>query len=338
MLSVLNASSAQNAFDLYPQVVISNGLIEASIFLPDSDKGFYRGTRYEWSGMIRQLVFDGHTFFMPRHDQQPHDPTHPDHGMSLAEEFRMGSRTSFSSSAYYQSYYETKPGETFVVIGIGRLKKPDDEPYEFGGPYPVVDPGKWTVAHEERRVTFTHELSDPSGYRYRYSKVMELISGKPELVISHSLENLGTQIIHAFQYCHNFFAIDHMKIGSDYQVELPFVAEFKRETSPILSIEGKTIKLLGDLKGRWGSLVEGYGRSIAENRCLIRNTKAKAGVEITGDSPIEGFFFYADESALCPEIMVNIFLKPGERQHWRRSYRFFAGPQSGKAEARFPSK
>ena len=42
-------------------------------------------------------------------------------------------------------YSETKPGESFLKIGVGILTKPDDQPYTFSRLYPVVNPGKWTV-------------------------------------------------------------------------------------------------------------------------------------------------------------------------------------------------
>jgi len=36
----------------YPHVVLTNGIIETSVFLPDAERGFYRSTRFEWSGMM----------------------------------------------------------------------------------------------------------------------------------------------------------------------------------------------------------------------------------------------------------------------------------------------
>ena len=55
----------------YPHTVITNGIVEASVFLPDSEKGFYRSSRYDWSGIIGQLTFKGHTYFMKRRGDFP---------------------------------------------------------------------------------------------------------------------------------------------------------------------------------------------------------------------------------------------------------------------------
>jgi hypothetical protein len=46
-----------------PQTEISNSLIKAKIYLPDTEKGYYRGTRFDWSGNMPELVFNGHSYF-----------------------------------------------------------------------------------------------------------------------------------------------------------------------------------------------------------------------------------------------------------------------------------
>ena len=86
----------------------------------------------------------------------------------------------------------------------------------------VVDHGKWTVNTRKDRVTFTHELTDPSGYSYRYTKTVRLTKGKPELVLEHSLKNTGKKTIATSVYNHNFFIIDHQPTGPSITVKFPF--------------------------------------------------------------------------------------------------------------------
>ncbi len=38
-------------------VEISNGIIQATIHPPDPTNGFYRGTRFDWSGVIGSLKY-----------------------------------------------------------------------------------------------------------------------------------------------------------------------------------------------------------------------------------------------------------------------------------------
>ena len=60
----------------YPQASISNTQIEAKLYLPDSKNGFYRGVRFDWSGVISSLKFKGHEYFGEWYDK--HDPLRHD--------------------------------------------------------------------------------------------------------------------------------------------------------------------------------------------------------------------------------------------------------------------
>ena len=44
---------------------ISNNVIQVRLHLPDLEKGFYRGTRFDWSGIIGSLVYCGHSYYGP---------------------------------------------------------------------------------------------------------------------------------------------------------------------------------------------------------------------------------------------------------------------------------
>ena len=46
---------ARLAFAQFPQAEISNGQIHAKLYLPDPQKGYYRATRFDWSGVISSL-------------------------------------------------------------------------------------------------------------------------------------------------------------------------------------------------------------------------------------------------------------------------------------------
>ena len=46
-------------------------------------------------------------------------------------------------------YAETKPGESFVKIGVGVLSKPDDKPYTFSRLYTIF---KWRKMESEKTI------------------------------------------------------------------------------------------------------------------------------------------------------------------------------------------
>jgi hypothetical protein len=304
----------------YPHKVISNGIVEASVFLPDSEKGFYRSSRYEWSGIIGQLTYKGHTYFMKRRSALPHDPENPGHGMSLAEEFDSNNRGHIP-----QRFEEAKPGETFMKIGVGNLEKPGDgKQYSFGTKYRIADSGEWKVKSGGNWIEFTHRLADSYGYGYMYVKRLELKKGKAELVLSHILKNTGRVTFSTDQYCHNFFLIDREDAGKSYRVDLFFPARFKTDQAPGAVIRGHSIYIERTVEGALFSYMEGYGDSVSHNRAVVTNTRTGAGVDIRGDFPLFGFNFYSDVDSVCPEFFIYVTVAPGETAKWTRTYDFFA--------------
>ncbi len=299
----------------YPHIVLSNNILEASIFLPDAQNGFYRASRFDWSGMIWQLTYKNHTYFTEAESYKPHDPENTYHGISLAEGFLGGNQ---------QRLKEVKPGETFMVIGVGNVEKPDDgKNYNFATPYKIIDPGKWTVSHGNDWIEFTHKLSDNKGYGYRYIKRMEMTKGKPQLVIHHSIINTGTRTLNTSHYCHNFFLLDNDNIGKNYTMEFFFPAAFRKDLKPIAYIEDKKMVFLKDLEGELLSTITGHDNSVSHNHFIIKNIKTGAAVDISGDFSMGFLFFYANENCICPEVFINISIEPEETQKWMTTYNFF---------------
>jgi hypothetical protein len=210
-LGLCLASSLSRAQD-YPKAEISNGLIHAELMLPDPQNGSYRGTRFDWSGIISSLHYEGHEYFgrwYEHHDPKIHDAI-------------TGPVEAFQTNDKGLGYDEAKAGGTFVRIGIGTLRKPDEKDYRPYDTYEIVDPGVWTIHKHKDRIEFTHRLNSEQGYAYIYRKTVRLVKGKPQLLIEHSLKNIGTKTIETNQYNHNFFVIDHEKVGPDVVVKFLF--------------------------------------------------------------------------------------------------------------------
>src|SRR3954467_5882671 len=53
----------QAAVTPFPEATISNSEIRARLYLPDPQAGYYRATRFDWSGVIASLEWHGHSFF-----------------------------------------------------------------------------------------------------------------------------------------------------------------------------------------------------------------------------------------------------------------------------------
>src|SRR5438309_9248613 len=113
-----------------PQAEISNGLVKAKLFLPDPENGYYRATRFDWSGQIASLVYKGHSYFgqwFDRYDPKLHDSI-------------LGPVESFNAIGYD----EAPVGGTFLRIGVGKLRKPEEKAVNNFRTYDIVDGGKWT--------------------------------------------------------------------------------------------------------------------------------------------------------------------------------------------------
>ena len=196
-----------------------NGVISAKFLLPDAESGYYRGTRFDWSGQISSLKTKNHEYFgqwFERYDPKLHDAI-----MGPVEEFRTGSSG--------LGYDEAAVGGEFVRIGVGVLKKPEEKAFQSFRTYEILDAGKWSVKQGKDWIQFTHDLKGPNGYAYRYTKKIRLVKGQPQMVIEHALKNTGTKRIETSQYNHNFFVMDSQPTGPEASVKFPFELKAVRE-------------------------------------------------------------------------------------------------------------
>ncbi len=198
----------------FPKASISNGLVNAVLYLPDAKVGYYRGSRFDWSGVVGCLAYKGHTYFgvwFPHYDPLLHDAI-----SGPVEEFRS------SDGDSTQDYDQVKPGQPFVKIGVGVLRKIDDTPYKFAAPYPLIDGGKWTTHASPAGVSFKQELKSSVGIAYVYKKTLTLQKQAPVLILSHQLKNTGKETIDTQVYDHDFYVLDGAPTGPDMVVRFPF--------------------------------------------------------------------------------------------------------------------
>ena len=47
----------------HPKQMLSNGKLDVLVFLPDKNNGYYRSTRFDWSGVVPCVSLNGHRFF-----------------------------------------------------------------------------------------------------------------------------------------------------------------------------------------------------------------------------------------------------------------------------------
>ncbi len=314
----------------YPEAKIANGQIRVKLNLPDAHNGYYRGTRFDWSGVIASLEYKGHTYFGPFYDK--FDPGVYD--VDLKNGIVAGPISAISgpvdefgsADGTTQGYAEAKPGGTFIKIGVGVLRKPDEPKYDKFKMYEIADPGKWTIQRHSDSIEFTQEVNDrASGYGYVYTKVLRLVIGHPEMRIEHTLKNTGSKAIAGNVYNHNFFVIDHQPTGPGVVVQFPFQIIDTVDMKGLAEVRGKQIEYLRVL-GNGDSAatpIQGFGDAVKDNDITVENHKTGAGVHVVGDQPLAKIYFWSVKTTVCPEAYVNYDVQPGQESKWSLHYQFY---------------
>ena len=300
------------AEDTYPQTRIQNDQLDVTIYLPDPDKGYYRGSRFDWSGLVQQVKYRDHVFFGDW--KTTHNPTNFEDANGLVEEFGMFTPI---------GYADAKPKETFVKIGIGELLKSKEEDYGFSKYYKVVKPFSWEIKQDKTWIEFHQIIPNWHEWGYDYCKRIELIPGKPLLKITHTFKNTGKKVIHTDHYCHNFVQIDHASINEDYRLDFPFPVKLKQEMEGSAKIEGTKFYFLKTVTKALFSELEGWNPTEEHNGAAVINTKSGAGVRIKGSAAPYKFNFFTAPLATCPEMFVKLDIEPGLSFTWSNTYTFF---------------
>jgi hypothetical protein len=298
----------------YKYVMLSNNKLDIEIVLPDEARGYYHGSRFDWSGMISKIQFQNHQFIEPW--IVPHDPTDPEHGIGTAEEF-----------CEPLGYEQAKSGQTFVKVGVGILEKMDNKNYWFNTAYKIIKPGRWKVAKTDAQIIFGQTLESDLGFAYRYTKKISLDKTGPNFSIFHTLENIGQRDIVVTHYCHNFSKIDKTAVGRDYVIKFPFeVTNLDHELfEPVAQTKGEKIVFLKNIEqGKCVfSNLTGYDDNVCSNQFTIENTKSGAGLKFQADRSIAWAKVYATPDTISPELGIFLAPKPGRQLSWENQYSFY---------------
>jgi hypothetical protein len=305
-----------------PQIEISNAAIRAKLYVPDAAEGFYRSTRFDWSGVIHSLVYQGHDYYGPwfsQLDPSVRDFTHRDGQIVVG--------TVSAMTGPVEEFQEPVGYEAAPAGGT-----PDDANYAAFKPYEIVDSGKWKVNQKADSVEFVQELNNSSsGYGYVYSKTIRLTGGKPEMVMSHRLTNTGRLPIRTNVYNHNFLVLDRLPPGPDYTITVPFEIKTTRPPDPqFAEIRGKRIayeKILENQE-RVAFPIQGFGSEARDYDFRIENAKAGAGMRITSDRPLSSAALWSIRSVLAVEPFLDVVAEPGKDFTWSYTYTYYTLPKA----------
>lgn len=295
--------------DDWPSTVISNGLITATVAIPDLAKGFYRGNRFEQAGLITKLEREGHTFFLDA--SAVHAPLNSSECCGPCEEW-------FDAIAFS----DAQPGEAFIKLGVGLYEKPCSTNHQWYSAYWPIKMFPWTVEVAEDKVEFVQEVDGPRGWGYRYVKRLILVPGKPVLRIEHTLTNTGKRHIEAEQYAHNFMALDRKPVGKGLTVSFSFPPKTGADLSTLGVIEGNRLVVTNDKAGTKMIPIEGWAPDSRDVVATITMPGVAAGLRISGDFSVSKLAIFLDPKQISCEPFTKVSLEPGATVSWTRSYEF----------------
>lgn len=297
-----------------PHADLVSGPLHARFYLPDARTGFYRSTRFDWSGVISGLDYNGHTFFGRWNSR--YDPTLNDAIMGPVE--------SFSPVGYGQA----QPGGAFLELGVGVLTRPDTAAYSQFRYYPIQNPGYWNVTKVPGAIAFRQDLN-AAGYSYVYIKTILLDPAQPRLTITHTLKNTGTQPLESDVFNHNFFVIDTLDVAPGRVLKLPWTPVTKPENQNLFdslaAVRGDSIVILQPFTGRrsFYTLLSGYSDKAADYDLRLEERRSGVGVRIRCDRPLVKLAYWASHKTACPEPFIHIKAAPGETVTWTLTYDFY---------------
>lgn len=317
MAELLPAMDPTIHVDDWPSAEITNSIVTATVAIPDVEKGFYRGNRFEQAGIVTRLERGAHSFFLGA--AAVHEPLNSHVGCGPCEEW-------FEAIAYD----DAKPGEAFIKLGVGLYEKPFHPNHMWNHPYWPLKIFPWTTKAEKDRLEFLQEVEGPRDWSYRYVKRLILEPGKPLLLIEHSLTNTGKHRIDAEQYAHNFMALDRKPVEKGLTIAFTFPPKTVADISKIGIIDGNRLVVTADKVETKFVPLEGWAPDARDVAATITMPGVAAGIRIGGDFTVSKLGVFLSPCQISCEPFTKISLEPGATAVWTRSYEFIDDDLAGK--------
>lgn len=220
-------------------------------------------------------------------------------------------------------FEEAAIGGWFHKIGVGVCKKVDSK-YNFMKHYEIKPANFQTIA-EDNRIVITCKSESVNGYAYSLRKKIEL--QESSFGIAYFLENTGERDIRTDEYVHNFLALNHEPIGSDYVLNFPFALKpelFVEKVNP----ESKVI--IGDNSIKFNGVPEKEfffsnltGGENVDVGWKLSHLSTKIGIRETTSFQSSKVNVWGWRHVISPELFFKIFLKPGKTIEWSRNYSMY---------------
>ncbi|SFC24124.1 hypothetical protein SAMN04488102_10495 [Alkalibacterium subtropicum] len=271
----------------------------------------YKGARFDWTGFISQITLDGEvTYCVPEQLEEGKGTG----GLGFCNEFGIDRPV---------GYEKIEPGDFFLKIGVGQLRKEQEADYDFFKDYEVI-PAE--VKTEEAANSVEFEITDatPSGYGYHLLKEVAIFDNR--LIISYKLTNTGDHPIHTNEYSHNFIGINDRFIDAAYRLTMP---QMKTIDVAVGSIDRNEDRLTWPVspEADFYASIDWEPGNGAYN-WEVFNDNAQAGVRELSEFQPSKIALWGHRHVVCPEVFADISLDVDESLSWKRVYEFYKNAEN----------
>ncbi|MGB5497312.1 MAG: hypothetical protein WBM77_00100 [Maribacter sp.] len=269
----------------------------------------YNFSRFDWSGKITQVKFQKMPLTIAERTDIVDDAAL---GKGFYNEFGMDTALGFK---------ETALGSWFHKIGVGLLKKEDDQ-YLFHKKY-KIKPAQFEITTAANKIMINCLSETVNGYAYALRK--EIALQESGFTIAYQLENIGEKDIRTEEYAHNFMAINNALIGSDYVLQFPF--QLKPDHFGETVNTEQQVVLGPNEFGFKGTPKEQFffsnlsGDENVNAAWELLHQKHKIGISETASFKSQKINLWGWEHVISPELFYPIFIQPGETTNWSRTYK-----------------
>lgn len=268
----------------------------------------YQGSRYDWSGIIEQVCLDKkHTFCSEERYNGEYGGMK---GIGLCGVFEWADTHIYDSIPAFDS---------FPLLGVGLLRKPDNGPFIFNKPH-VVEPFTRETEYGENWIKIHTLPRLCCGVAVDQLKAIA-VEGNA-ITIEQTLKNVGSVDIEAVEFNHNFIKFDGETICSDYWTTLPYSPAITlRRGELTLTTSGYKPQRFDEVSGSLAFRIRGC-EGLNTHWMKTSNCKTGTYMLVQDDFPVSCMYCFTNPDTFSTETYKPISLKPGEEMSYTRRYSF----------------